>query len=99
METAQRQARNELMFRAVNDKIKALNGSFESFWGEPALFVCECGDLHCGDQLPVPIADYERIRNERAQFIVKPGHEAPAGLERVVERTEAFVVVEKTTER
>lgn len=93
-----RRAQNELLFRAVNERVKDLNEAFESVSGEASGFICECDDLDCSEQIPISVAEYERIRAAPRHFVVKPGHEAGLRLERVVERFPDHLVVEKSEE-
>jgi hypothetical protein len=92
----ERIARNEALFRLVNERVRELAG--ESAAGpEPVEFVCECGRPDCADALPVPLDDYERIRADPTQFFVASGHET-ASVEQVVERRDAYNIVRKHEE-
>lgn len=88
----ERAARNEALFREVNERVKEVQTDF----GDPDAteFVCECADETCATRVRVPLATYERVRSNPVRFIVVPGHER-ADLEHVVERGDGFVVVEK----
>jgi len=90
--THPKSARNQLVFREVNERIAELNGG----WQDKAvsLFVCECSDQACAESLEVTLAEYEHVRADAARFIVLPGHEQP-GVEHVVQGCARFVVVEK----
>jgi hypothetical protein len=46
------------------------------------------------ERLSIPAAKYEWVRADPHRFLVVPGHEN-AELERVVERAESYVVVQK----
>jgi hypothetical protein len=87
-------ARNEALFRDVNERVRELAN--ESAAGSVA-FVCECGQAECAEALPVPLADYERVRSEPTHFIVAPGHET-SDVERIVERNAGYDVVRKHAE-
>jgi hypothetical protein len=89
----ERVARNEELFQEVNRHIERL----EEKLGEPKTFavLCECGKKRCLDTLEVEPAVYQRVRSNPLLFFVVPGHEDP-DVERVVEQTPAFLVVEKT---
>ena len=93
-ERATRVAHNEALYRQVNERIEDLNDAFGDVTGEFAV-VCECGDLHCMEQITLSREAYERTRANPTRFIVKPGHEEP-DLEHVVEREGDYVVIEKT---
>lgn len=87
----QRAFRNEAVFRNVNEQIDELAR-------EPAApgYVCECADSSCTQTVQMRHGDYQAVRagGERRFFVV-PGHERPE-IERVVERRETYLVVEKT---
>jgi hypothetical protein len=84
---------NEVLFRQVNERLKEVGESF-SLVTETAEFVCECGDLSCTDPITMTLAEYERIRSDSTQFVIKQGHEV-ADVERVVEEHEQYQVVAK----
>jgi hypothetical protein len=88
----ERAARNEALFREVNERVKEVQAGF----GDPDAteFVCECADDGCATRIRVPLATYERVRSNPLHFLVLPGHER-GDLEHVVERGEGFLVVEK----
>ena len=96
MQSVERRAHNEELFRAVNEKISELNAAFEEFTGNASAFVCECDDITCDAQVRMSTDDYRRIRRNPDLFIVKPGHQAPSALERVVEKGGEYLVVAKT---
>jgi hypothetical protein len=88
----ERIARNEALFREVNERIRDVNEHMS-----PAAetdFLCECGDQACTHPISLTLADYERVRSEPTHFAVKPGHVAP-DVERVVVEEPGFTVVEK----
>lgn len=84
-------ARTESLFRDVNERIAETAGRFGS---EDAAFVCECDDAACTDRILTTIDAYEDVRADGAQFIVAAAH-VNDEVERVVERTEDFTLVEK----
>ncbi len=85
-----RVARNELMFRRVNERIQDLGKD----WGETIELVCECGDPDCFDWVDLPKHEVENVARDRDRFVVLPGHEL-VDVERVVERHDGYVLVEK----
>jgi hypothetical protein len=93
-ERTRRLARNEAVFRAVNEQIETFNVGVGKLADETLRVVCECGDLGCIEQLDVPLAVYENVRAEPDLFLVKLGHQAP-DVEDEVERSERLVVVRK----
>ena len=89
----QRAARNEALFREVNENIARLEDRHGAS-GEP-VFLCECSNADCTQHLAIEPDDYARVREQPRQFFVVPGHEDPQ-LERVVETHRDYLVVEKT---
>ena len=90
----ERAAQNQAIFREVNERIAALSRRYASAL-QPSGYVCECFDTGCVEILELTPDQYELLRSSGTRFIVLPGHEAPA-FENVVERTDQYVVVEKT---
>ncbi|HEY7198228.1 MAG TPA: hypothetical protein VH306_13670 [Gaiellaceae bacterium] len=84
----ERIGRNETLFREVNERIEQVSPSYETE------FICECGDRDCIDPVPMTLGEYEKIRMEPHRFLVVPGHEIP-DVERVVDRGDGYLVVEK----
>jgi hypothetical protein len=92
---AERQGRNESLFREVNERIAELNQAFEVEGRSE--FLCECSREECKEPISISIEEYENVRNDSTRFFVVPGHEDES-VERVVERNDRFVVVEKIGE-
>lgn len=88
--------RNEALFRQINERLERLGEAF-SLVAEAAEFVCECGDAGCIERISLTLEEYERVRSDATQFVVKRGHEArPDGtLHDVVDETERFSIVKK----
>jgi len=84
---------NEAMFREVNERVEEVNQAFGSITGEFDIF-CECGDVDCAERITVPTSEYERVRSDSKQFLLKVGHEDPL-VERVIENRDSYVIVEK----
>jgi hypothetical protein len=92
-----RAARNEMLFREVNENIARVQGDFHAPVADP-MFVCECADLECAEKLPtVDLGVFRRTRENARRFLVIPGHEDPQ-IESVVETYAVFLVVEKLGE-
>jgi hypothetical protein len=92
-QSLERLARNQSLFRAVNEKIEELadgDGVVE--------FVCECSDPGCASFIELRLGEYERIRSNSTWFFVEAGHDMPE-IERVVSQDDGYVVVEKLIER
>jgi hypothetical protein len=90
----QRAARNEALFREVNENIARLEERHGTTTAEP-VFLCECANADCAMHVAAGPDVYARVREEPRQFLVIPGHEDPQ-LERVVERQRDYLIVEKT---
>jgi hypothetical protein len=89
---AERQGRNESLFREVNERIAELNQTFEVEGRSE--FLCECGRKECKEPISISIDEYENVRNAPTRFFVLPGHEDES-VERIVERNDRYLVVEK----
>lgn len=92
----QRAARNESLFREVNQNIALLEERHGTTVSEP-VFLCECADAGCTEQLAVDADTFRRVRAQPRLFLLRPGHDDPQ-LERVVEARGDYVIVEKTGE-
>lgn len=92
MDFRRRAARNEEIFRRINERI--LEGAAQHRVETGLPFHCECDRASCVETIEVPPAAYERVLGQRYRFVVIPGHEDPA-VERVVESGSEFLVVEK----
>ena len=88
---AQKLARNEALFREVNDQIHEVHDD----WGKrESRYICECADPHCFETIALSNDTYRNLREDPQRFVLVPGHEL-AELERVVERFQSYLVVEK----
>ena len=92
----QRAARNEALFREVNENIARLEERHGATNTEPA-YVCECANAGCAEEIVIDSETYRRVRAQPRLLFVRPGHEDPQ-LERVVERHYDYLIVEKTGE-
>jgi hypothetical protein len=97
-ERKQRLARNEVAFRALNERAKDVTEelAFDGVIDMPDVLecVCECASVDCTAHVLVRRADYELARAGPAQFIVAAGHELPE-IERTVFEGDGFWIVEK----
>jgi hypothetical protein len=93
-----RAARNQSLFREVNERMREVARHDDWYPVEQEAF-CECADESCMRRIMVGPAQYERIREHSAWFVVAPnnGHVVPEA-ERVIERHESYWVVEKVRE-
>jgi hypothetical protein len=90
----QRIARNEALFREVNERIKEINADMSDAESEHSDFLCECGDDDCTKAVSMTVSEYEAVRENGKRFTIVPGHEIP-DVERVVFRGDRYAVVEK----
>jgi hypothetical protein len=92
----ERLARNETLFRSVNENVEeaATSGQIDQHVFD---FFCECSNIDCTLLLPMTVSEYERVRADAKQFVVAPGHELPE-IESVVVQTDAYQVVVKEGE-
>ena len=88
--STERKARNEALFREVNERIRDLS----LMNAAPAEYLCECGRPECMTAFPVPLEHYKAVREHDLRFVVRPDHVDP-DLEMVVELAEQYAVVEK----
>lgn len=88
-----RAAKNQSLFREINERIKALNEVF-AVLTQSGEWVCECADMGCIATIEMTLAEYEAIRAHPTHFPVVPGHEV-LDVEHVIDATDRFVVVEK----
>jgi hypothetical protein len=90
----ERAARNQSLFREVNEKIESVSQDASSMFLE---FSCECADTECFENVSLTLEEYEYVRRIPTHFFVKPGH-VYRDVERVVETDghgDRFEVVEK----
>jgi hypothetical protein len=86
-------ARNEELFRNVNEQIEALSQTVER--DDPLMeYLCECDRQDCYEKVKATRAEYESIRSDPTHFIVSLGHQDPS-MERVFASGDRFLIVEK----
>jgi hypothetical protein len=86
-------ARNQELFREVNERIKEIGSRF--LVPPPLELVCECADGSCSERLEIAVTEYDEIRADPSLFVVLPGHQREG--ETVRRRGCGYVVVEKKT--
>jgi hypothetical protein len=89
-----RAARNQALFRAINEKLKTLNEAFAEVTNTFTI-ACECADTACLAMIEIDPHEYAAMRAEPRRFAVLPGHVYP-DVEFVVHESDGYVVVEKT---
>jgi len=88
---AGKDARNQALFREVNEQIEQLATGLDV--AERGSYICECGDTRCAEAMELTRAEYEAVRRHANRFAVLPNHENVAA-ETVVEQYGRFSVVE-----
>lgn len=98
MNTEERRAQNEAVFRDLNERVKEIDERLEpNGIGAPAAqleFLCECGDLDCATRFVMTRPEYEAVRQHPSQFVVIPEH-VDERIEEVVEIRPGYVIVSK----
>ncbi len=100
---------NEAVFRELNQKIHkgykhtnklAREDNQPDFLvkstelDKPLYFFCECADEKCVDRIKINMREYNKIHEERDNFVVLPGHNI-AAIERIVAERAGYTVVKK----
>lgn len=92
--TEERAARNEAVFREVNERIAQLQNRLEGTRRTQGRSSVSGSDEACAARLDVPMETYERVRNDPHLFLVAPGHTQPE-IEHSAEQEPGFVIVRK----
>jgi hypothetical protein len=91
-----RAARNQSLFREINERIEDLSAGFE-LRPPVAEWICECANDTCTERIQMSAAEYEAVRSTGNRFLVAPGDEHVwPDVERVTERNNRYWTVEKT---
>jgi hypothetical protein len=85
----QRAAKNQSLFREVNEHIEdlATSATFSTF-------ICECMDETCDAKVSLTVEEYEHVRSDSNSFFVLPGHELPE-VEATSESNGRYLIVHK----
>ena len=89
----ERLAKNEVLFRSVNEAIEQQALRFGGIEDEYE-FVCECSSTECVQRVTLTLRQYEQVRAEGTRFVLAPGHADPE-VEQVVHSTPTHQLVEK----
>jgi hypothetical protein len=92
-ERERRAARNQLLFRAVNEQILNLTERFQAERSDLDL-VCECADPSCIGTVRLELEEFSRIDRDENAFLVIRGHE-DVQAEDVVDTRDGYVIVRK----
>ena len=91
-----RAARNQALFRSVNEKLRDLNDAFADV-SETYAIACECANTTCVETVEIPMQDYLEVRAHPNRFVVLTAHIIP-DVESVVAGTDGYVIVEKNVD-
>jgi hypothetical protein len=95
LERQQRAARNQSLFREVNERVKDVNDNFHVFTAVNE-WVCECANDTCVERIEMASQEYEHVRGDGTRFFVAPSSEHVwLDVEQVTERHANYWVVEK----
>jgi hypothetical protein len=93
-----RLAKNEAVFREVNERVIEIKNSLGSDPRGGQLLdglICECSDPGCVERVgPLAISEYEAVRADARRFIIAANHQA-LDVESVVEMNPKYWIVEK----
>ena len=95
MPRIERKARNQTLFREVNERIAELSAHLDS--GVAQGFICECSQTGCTEIVSVPIETYARVRDNPSLFLLVTGHQDPDH-EVVIEDLGSNVIVQTRSE-
>jgi hypothetical protein len=93
-EKREKGARNQSLFRDVNEKIEQLTGAQAVPTTERWDFLCECANRDCTATMSLTMEEYEAVRRVPTHFPILVGHDDPE-IERVVRENDRYAVVEK----
>jgi hypothetical protein len=95
LERQQRAARNQSLFREVNERVKDVNDNFHVF-SSVSGWVCECANDTCVERIEMTSQEYEHVRANGTRFFVAPSNDHVwPDAERVTERHTNYWLVEK----
>ena len=86
-------ARNEDLFRSVNDEIERV-AEGQGTDAHEYEFFCECSDRSCTEKVTVTLAEYSHARENPKRFLVVKGHVIQE-IEHVVDAADDHVLIEK----
>lgn len=91
----ERTARNEALWREVNDRIDEVDETMRVLPNDAQLsFHCECGEADCTEMIALTPVEYREARSDVDTFAVFPGHEHPE-LERTIKQNTRYSLVDK----
>jgi hypothetical protein len=93
-ERTQRLALNESLFRELNERVEDQADAADASVIE---VYCECANLDCIERIAMTETEYQAVRSDPAQFVVRAGHEA-LDIEEIVGGNDRFQIVRKRGE-
>jgi hypothetical protein len=91
----------QVRFRAYNEFAEELAGRVARLLGNPTApaqaqlnILCECANAHCFERLELEAGEYEQVRTDPRQFVVRAGHEVEA-VEEIAAVGDGCLVVRK----
>ncbi len=88
-------AQNEALFREVNERVHDVAGALRDGTGWSYEYLCECSNTDCTFRIELSRSEYEGVRSEPTQFVVRPEHFIPE-VETLVTENERYAIVRKT---
>lgn len=96
METSEKIARNNSVFREANEEIEAAAAAHELGRERLVPFICECSDGRCTKIVRLTLSEYAHVRRDPRWFVHAVGHEVSVeGVVATREQHERYVLVEK----
>jgi hypothetical protein len=90
-----RAAKNEGIFRAVNEQIRTIVERFSAADdAEMFSFVCEWSRPNCIEEVSATLEEYRAVREHPTRFLILADY-LDLDRERIIGRTDRFAVVEK----
>ena len=88
-------AETESLFRAVNERILAVNAQ-RALLELPEDLICECGRPECSEQVAINALEYQALRAHGTWFLIAPSeaHFFPE-VERIITKNGTYWIVEK----
>ena len=94
-ELQERAARNQVLFREVNERIEGLPERMDRK-ARRSEWVCECANTACFERVEMSLDEYEAVRQVPTHFVIFPAiQHVYAEAERRVKQTDRYWVVEK----
>ena len=84
---------NQELFRHSNERLHERIAAIAQD-GQRIPFLCECADGGCTGRVNITLEEYGDVRDDRAHYLIVPGHLTIEG-EDVVSKNDRYAVVEK----